>query len=81
MSKLTTRQQHEARLRSAHLQPGAREVFPVLRERLLASRPIVGDKKPRHGADGIRTPLEPIYGKPTFRNVIERDDNGRRVHV
>jgi hypothetical protein len=71
MARLTTRERNEANRRAAALQPTAREMFPYLRVRLLASRPIIGDKPPRPGADGTTTPLEPIYGKPTFRNVIE----------
>ncbi|MFT4281225.1 hypothetical protein [Microbacterium sp.] len=59
------------------LRPSARDLFPVLRTRLLESRPIIGDQKPRRGADGIRTTLLPVYGKPTFRNVV--DENGRLV--
>ena len=55
----------------------AREVFTLLRPVLLASRPIVGDQKPVPGADGVNTPLRPIYGKPTFRNVF--DKNGQHV--
>lgn len=51
--------------------PSARELFPELRERLLSSRLIIGDMRPIPGADGVKTPLRPIYGKPTFRNVIE----------
>lgn len=52
------------------LRPSARDLFPTLRERLLTSRPIIGDRKPRRGADGVSTPLEPVYGAPTFRNVL-----------
>lgn len=55
----------------------ARDLFPALRERLLGSRPIIGDQKPRRGADGITSTLLPVYGPPTFRNVI--DENGRHV--
>lgn len=55
----------------ARYAPSVRELFPVLRERLLASRPIIGDRKPRPGAAGISTPLEPIYGKPTYRNAVK----------
>ncbi|MDF2916592.1 MAG: hypothetical protein K0S70_809 [Microbacterium sp.] len=57
-------------------QPSAREILPVLRDRLLSQRPIVGDRKPRPGADGVTSTLLPIYGKSTFRNVIE---NGKHV--
>lgn len=53
------------------VQPSARERFESLVERLRASRPIVGDMKPIPGADGITSVLRPVYGKPTFRNVIE----------
>lgn len=53
-------------------QPSAREVFAALRDRLLASRPIIGDMKPIPGADGITSPLRPIYGPPTFRNSIDQ---------
>ncbi|GAA4762327.1 hypothetical protein [Microbacterium gilvum] len=44
----------------ASVRPTAREMFPILRERLLASRPVIGE------IDGT-----PVYGEPTFRNVIE----------
>lgn len=46
--------------------PSARDVFPMLRQRLLESRPVIG-----------RMGTQPIYGKPTFRNVI--DENGQHV--
>lgn len=62
---------------AAKVKPSAREQFADLRVRLLASRPIIGDQKPRRGADGISSPRLPIYGKPTFRNII--DENGRHV--
>lgn len=65
------------RLRIAsRVRPSAREQFADLRVRLLASRSIIGDQKARRGADGITSPRLPLYGKPTFRNVIE---NGRHV--
>jgi len=42
------------------LKPGARELFPLLRDRLLASRPVIAvDDQGRKA-----------YGPPTFRNVI-----------
>lgn len=47
--------------------PSARELFPVLRERLLASRPVLGTDRARNQ----------VYGAPTFRNVI----NERGEHV
>lgn len=64
-----TRNAAEHRRIAARFLPSARDLFPVLREHLLASRPIIGDMKPIPGADGIKTPLRPIYGKPTFRNI------------
>lgn len=63
--------------REDRLRSSARDLFPALCERLLASRPIIGDQKPRPGADGITSTRLPIYGKPTFRNVI--DENGKHV--
>lgn len=53
--------------------PSAREMFPLLRARLLASRPVIGwtdETDPERAA-------QPIYGAPTFRNVI--DESGRHV--
>lgn len=60
----------EHRRIAAKYSPSARELFVPLRKLLLASRPIIGDRKPIPGADGIKTPLRPIYGAPTFRNVL-----------
>lgn len=53
-------------------EPGlsAREIFPGARERLLASRPIAGYQRDKQ-RNGRMVPGDPIYGKPTFRNVIE----------
>lgn len=48
-------------------EPSARERFDDLVARLQASRPILGHT--RSGA--------PVFGAPTFRNVI--DENGRHV--
>jgi hypothetical protein len=48
--------------------PSARDLFPVLRERLLASRPVIGVGWPN---------ADPIYGSPTFRNRI--DENGQWI--
>lgn len=70
------RQLRERRAIASRYRASARDLFPDLRTRLLASRPIIGDQKPRRGADGISSPLLPVYGKPTFRNVIE---NGQHV--
>lgn len=51
--------------------PSARELFPLLRARLLASRPYIGQRENPAGD------ITPIYGAPTFRNVI--DESGRHV--
>lgn len=64
------------------LLPSAREWFAVLRERLLASRPVI---KPEHaerpgtGGRAFDNPriVPAVYGKPTFRNVI----NEKGEHV
>lgn len=50
--------------------PSARELFGPLRDRLLASRKIIGDMPPVPGADGVKAPLRPIYGAPSYRNVV-----------
>lgn len=44
------------------LKPGARDLFPELRERLLASRPALGFNVGNRGLEA--------FGAPTFRNVI-----------
>ena len=62
------------------LKPSARDLFPALRERLLTSRPVVGERKTVVGRDRIgraRYRREPILGAPTFRNVI--DENGQHL--
>lgn len=74
---LDSRMARERNAIASRYRPSARERFAELRERLLASRPIIGDQKPRPGADGIASTRLPIYGKPTFRNVI--DENGNHV--
>lgn len=59
----------------------ARELFPILNQKRLDSRPVIGkdrgafklDKTGRKRYLGEPTP---IYGEPTFRNVIEQ---GRHV--
>ncbi|WP_439593917.1 hypothetical protein [Microbacterium sp.] len=52
----------------------AREWFAYLRPVLLASRPIVGERTLLHVRDSKGRPkVEPIYGPPTFRNVIDED--------
>ena len=55
---------------AARFRPSARELFGPLRDRLLASRKIVGDMPPIPSADGVSAPLRPIYGPPSFRNVV-----------
>lgn len=56
--------------------PSARELFPVLRARLLASRPIVEPaRQVKHEFGTIVVPA--VYGAPTFRNVI--DEYGQHV--
>jgi hypothetical protein len=57
----------------------AREWFAVLRPRLLASRPVLvparREKRPgKAGANWSRTyDVPPVYGPPTFRNVLDQD--------
>ncbi|WP_022886402.1 hypothetical protein [Glaciibacter superstes] len=68
------------------LLPSARELFPMLRARLLASRPLLEPAKkvthrPQRGVVhprlGYNVQVAPAkYGAPTFRNVIE---NGEHV--
>lgn len=59
----------EREAREARLRPSARELFPVLRERLLASRPMLGHNVGNRGLEA--------YGAPTFRNRI--NENGELV--
>lgn len=47
--------------------PSARELFPVLRAKRLAARPVVG----------YTAGKEPVFGASTFRNVL--DENGKHV--
>jgi hypothetical protein len=59
----------------------ARELFPVLREKRLAARPVVGqDRGPykldKTGRKRYFNKPTPIFGESTFRNVIE---NGKHV--
>lgn len=74
----------ERRVIASRYRASARDLFPALRERLLASRPIIGTKATfpklslqKRAPRGIIAKTEPIYGAPTFRNVI--DENGRHV--
>lgn len=59
-------------LRRRAPKPSAREWFKLLRPRLLQSRPVVDTTREVFHADGSHTGGKPIYGKPTFRNVIEK---------
>lgn len=52
---------------AASIRPSAREWFPYLLDRLMASRPVIGEDD-----RGL-----PIFGAPTFRNVI--DEHGEHV--
>lgn len=75
------------RLMSRRLKPSARELFPLLRARLLDSRPLLepeqkikhrpmrGVVSPRRGYSVQVVPAK--FGAPTFRNVI--DENGKHV--
>ncbi len=61
----------ERERREDRLAPSARELLPVLRQRLLDSRPvlsIVDEGKPSQRV---------VYGPPTFRNRI--NENGEHV--
>ncbi len=55
----------------------ARELFPILREKLLASRPVVGQDRGPYKRDKtgrkryFGKTSTPIYGAPTFRNIIK----------
>jgi hypothetical protein len=67
--------------RKKQLLPSARELFPVLRARLLASRPLLEPARrvthrPKRGGlfrrQGYNVQVVAAkYGAPTFRNVIE----------
>lgn len=82
-----TRHQHamtEHERIHARYQPSARELFPLLRELLLSSRPVVEEAREvvRYAGEGMamrtnRQHVETIYGRPTFRNVLEIDENGQ----
>lgn len=74
--RASARLQAERAWIAGRYKPSARELFPVLVERLLASRPVLGFTPETYHANETVTGGQPIFGKPTFRNVIE---NG--VHV
>lgn len=64
----------------ARLLPSARDLFPQLRERVLASRPVLGwdvngKRQARAPRPGVKA--TPIYGAPTFRNRI--DSKGEHI--
>lgn len=91
MARLTTRQQSVANRLADSLAPSARELFPYLRDRLLSSRPLIAAERkvehrpPRgkvhpHRGYNVQT-IPAVFGRPTFRNVLERDGEGRWVHV
>ena len=61
---------------------GARQIFSILLPHLLESRPVVGQKRGPYKLDktGRKRYLnkpEPIFGAPTFRNVI--NEQGEHV--
>ncbi len=70
------RVQREHAVIESRFAPSARELFGPLRDRMLASRPVVGTRifvpaGARPDKKGVlRTESAPIFGKPTFRNVI-----------
>lgn len=54
----------------------ARELFPILREKLLASRPQIGlnrgaYRRDKSGRKRYFNDPTPIFGAPTFRNIIK----------
>lgn len=64
-TQTTARAAAEHRAIANRYRPSARELFPALRARLLASRPVLA-------VTDEGTPRERVVlGKPTFRNVIE----------
>lgn len=63
------RQLRERRVIASRFRASARDLFPALRERLLASRPSLGFNVGHRSLEA--------YGPPTFRNVI--DENGQHV--
>lgn len=76
-----TRSERKAAARFAaeqqmRLKPSARDLHRFLLPQLRRSRPVVGTTPETFHADGTRTGGAPIYGRPTFRNVIV---NGEHV--
>lgn len=68
----------ERELIEMRYEPSARDLFPAMRDRLLASRPVIGTRAtfPKVGRTqgrGIVAKTEPIYGPPAFRNVIDAE--------
>lgn len=66
--------------------PSAREAFEILSERVAMSRPIIGQNRGAYWRDksGRKRYLHkptPVYGPPTFRNILlpKLDDRGREV--
>ncbi len=57
------------------IKPSARELFPQLRARLLASRPLIEVVEHPYWKDAKGKPVKvEVLGPPTFRNSI--DENG-----
>lgn len=58
----------------------ARELFPILNRKRLDSRPVVGQdrgdfKIDKSGRKRYFNKPMPIYGDPTFRNIIENGEH------
>ncbi|MFE4469519.1 hypothetical protein ACFRFH_11955 [Leifsonia sp. NPDC056824] len=62
----------ERRQIEARYNLSAREWFPYLRQRLLASRPVIESFVVNDYATGTERTVF-VYGKPTFRNVLQKD--------
>lgn len=60
----------------------ARELFPILNAKRLASRPVVGQDRGPFKIDKtgrkryLNKQATPVFGEPTFRNIIEK---GRHI--
>lgn len=86
MTRVSAEIANERRAIEQAYEPDAREWFRYLRERLLASRPVIGTRAtfprgPRPANGALRAVTEPIYGRPTFQNrlVAKRDGQDRLV--